>query len=207
MGGDSAREPVEVLPGIWMWPGWDRSYLVLGDPLGWPGNILVDPPEPAEAAFDFVRARGGALYLFICHRDDVGGAAEWLAALGLEVAIHRLDAPFLPRGLPHRAVEDGDALLPGTRVVHLPGHSPGSAALWVRRPDGNVLFTGDALLGREDGSLALPPSRYSDDIAQAEQSLFRLLELDFEAVLSARGVPVLAGGRHLLEDLLQRPGR
>ncbi|MFD9792744.1 MBL fold metallo-hydrolase [Streptomyces sp. NPDC059070] len=47
--------------------------------------------------------------------------------------------------LPVREVVDGESIVPGVRVIALPGHSPGSIGLLVETADGVAAITGDAL--------------------------------------------------------------
>jgi len=86
---------------------------------------------------------------------------------------------FALRAAPATAfIDEGDVVDLGDRsfeVLHLPGHSPGSIALW--EADTGVLFSGDALY---DGPLLyqLPGSSVSD----YARTLERLLELPVEVV-------------------------
>ena len=91
---------------------------------------------------------------------------------------------------------DGDVIDLGDRsfeVVHLPGHTPGSAGLLDRA--GRVLFTGDVLY---DGGLLdeLPESSIDDYRA----SMSRLLALDIEVAYPGHEQP-------LSHDDVQRLGR
>ena len=70
-----------------------------------------------------------------------------------------------------RLLEEGDTLGPFT-VLHVPGHSPGSIALWDREA-GN-LFTGDTLFKGAYGRTDLPGGNEDDIFA----SLRRLFALD-----------------------------
>jgi glyoxylase-like metal-dependent hydrolase (beta-lactamase superfamily II) len=112
------------------------------------------------------------------HYDHVGCASELRERTGARVAAHPEDAGFIegtkrpvpPKGAarilvalispfmkPKRVkvdirLNDGDAVA-GMKVVHVPGHTPGSIALLD--PMRRVLFSGDALMfrnaiGRED---------------------------------------------------------
>jgi hydroxyacylglutathione hydrolase len=86
--------------------------------------------------------------------------------------------PPLPAKL--EGVEDGKELdVDGEkiRVIHVPGHTPGSLAfLWK-----DVLFTGDVLV-RSNQGLAPSPFIFNEDNAQCRQSLRRLLDVDFSRV-------------------------
>lgn len=88
-------------------------------------------------------------------------------------------------------VHDGDVLpLPGSpRVVGMPGHSPGSIAVHV--PVADAVFVGDALTTRDvlTGRSGLGPAPFTDEPAQALDSLARLAGLEASWVLPGHGAP------------------
>ena len=90
---------------------------------------------------------------------------------------------------------DGATLdVPGApRVIALPGHSPGSAALHVSGR--SVLFIGDAIATRAvtDGSTGPMLAPFSSDRAQALASLDRLDGIDAASVLPGHGDPWTGG--------------
>ena len=88
-------------------------------------------------------------------------------------------------------VHDGDVLpLPGApRVVGMPGHSPGSIAVHV--PVADAVMVGDALTTRDvlTGRTGPGPAPFTDDPAQALDSLARLADLGATWVLPGHGAP------------------
>ncbi|QAY74345.1 MBL fold metallo-hydrolase [Agromyces protaetiae] len=92
-------------------------------------------------------------------------------------------------------VEDGDVLdLPGSpHIVGLPGHSPGSIAVWF--PSVDAVMVGDGLTTRHvlTGAEGPAPAPFTDDPAAALASLDRLGALDATWVLPGHG-PVWNGG-------------
>jgi glyoxylase-like metal-dependent hydrolase (beta-lactamase superfamily II) len=104
------------------------------------------------------------LLLTHCHYDHTGGAAELKRRIGLDIAAHELDTPFVEAGdnrvtaanwygaklKPFRvdrrlAGSDDEILLGGRKiqVIHAPGHSPGSV-VYLTESDGlKVLFAQD----------------------------------------------------------------
>jgi glyoxylase-like metal-dependent hydrolase (beta-lactamase superfamily II) len=54
---------------------------------------------------------------------------------------HRYDSYFI-EGLDIIAVEDGAQIVPGIRVIHSPGHSPGGLSVMVETSEGPVVITG-----------------------------------------------------------------
>ncbi|HZD65487.1 MAG TPA: MBL fold metallo-hydrolase [Acidimicrobiales bacterium] len=95
---------------------------------------------------------------------------------------------------------DGEVLdLPGhPRVVHLPGHTPGSAALFLEAQrallSGDAIVTRNPLTGRTGPQIM--PSGFNRDTPQALRSLAALEQLPAELVLPGHGEP---WGRGLAE--------
>lgn len=90
-----------------------------------------------------------------------------------------------------RTVADGETLeLPGRpRVIHLPGHSPGSVAYDV--PAVGAVFVGDALTTGHvlTGAIGPQPAPFTQDPAQADASLDKIAALDARWVLPGHGPP------------------
>ena len=89
------------------------------------------------------------------------------------------------------AIGDGQVLpLPGDPlVIGMPGHSPGSIAVHV--PSVRAVFVGDALTTRHvlTGRAGLQPAPFTDEPAQALESLDRLAGLDADWILPGHGTP------------------
>ena len=90
-----------------------------------------------------------------------------------------------------RELADGDEidLDGGARVVHVPGHTVGSIALYV--PGRRLLFAGDAavnVLGL--GPPAGPFGIFNEDRAQLKESFRKLAQLDFEVACFGHGPPL-----------------
>jgi glyoxylase-like metal-dependent hydrolase (beta-lactamase superfamily II) len=159
------------------------------------------------------------------HPDHAGSASE-LAARGATIHIHPADAARLaitwrdvarrpsrghlfaamtpePPAVQH--IEDGDVLpvLGGLRVVHTPGHTPGSVCLYGARD--RVLFVGDNLQ-RRFGRLAFASSLYSDDYAQARRSMARLVDmgLDIDTIVFGHFTPLVGGAGEALGRLVSQ---
>ena len=157
------------------------------------------------------------------HPDHIGGVAEIAASSGAAIHIHPSDAARLRTGLRDvlanpvpgqilafltRPITDpkpllhGDIVpaLGGLRVVHTPGHTPGSVCLYAPRL--RLLFTGDALqLAR--GRLARPHHVFSDDLAEARRSVARLAELDVDTICFAHYPPLRGGASAALRELAE----
>lgn len=166
------------------------------------------------------------------HPDHSGGLGELLGGRETPVDAHRLDAdviegvppPPVPRQrgvlsavtqplvarLMGRAVpvgrrlEDGDVIPFGTevRVVHLPGHTDGSIALYL--PEKRVVISGDALQYKFARSLSPPGAGVTQDPAQAMRSLEKLLDLDFETMCFSHYPPLRDDPRGALQRLIEQ---
>jgi glyoxylase-like metal-dependent hydrolase (beta-lactamase superfamily II) len=159
------------------------------------------------------------------HPDHAGSARE-LAAAGVPIHIHPADAANLritwrdafarpsrgrvfaamtPEPPTFEPLEDGQVLpvLGGLRVVHTPGHTPGSVCLYGARD--RVLFVGDSLQ-RRFGRVSFASGLYSDDHAQAKRSVKRLAELDVETIVFSHFAALEGGAGEVLARLAERSG-
>ena len=100
-------------------------------------------------------------------------------------------------------IEDGDLLdVPGRpRVIHTPGHTPGSCSFWFE--ESKAVFTGDLMCtwnpftGRRGPQIMPRPTNVSS--AQSTQSLARIETLDSDVVLPGHGEPWTDGVRSAVE--------
>lgn len=112
-------------------------------------------------------------------------------------------APGLARHTPAAVdvpLEDGASLdiLGGARVVHAPGHTPGSIALHL--PVERLLVVGDTLNCR-GGRLSGPAAAFTQDMQQAIASVRRLAGLDFDVLCPGHGQPIVGGAAGRVQAL------
>ena len=122
------------------------SYLIVREG----GNVMVDSPRAAGPLMRRVGEMGGLRFLFLTHRDDVADHARWQERFGCERVMHEGDVTAGTLTVERRVA--GNDVLPLTDdlvVIPVPGHTRGSAALLYRD---RFLFTGDHLMGSEDGT-------------------------------------------------------
>jgi glyoxylase-like metal-dependent hydrolase (beta-lactamase superfamily II) len=177
----------------------------------------------------------GLKHLLITHHhvDHTGSLAALAAETGANVYVHPLDAPIVrgqASGPPANRVGVGRVLGPvvdrfapavtGTRIDHsltdgetldiagglevvfTPGHTAGHCSFLL--PSRRVLFVGDAA-GALMGRIGLPVGMYTEDMAQAKESVRKLAAMDFDTACFGHGSVVkgdaLARFRKLVDKL------
>jgi glyoxylase-like metal-dependent hydrolase (beta-lactamase superfamily II) len=111
------------------------------------------------------------------HRDDkdyLGAASRGIHRMSFAAAAGNaayVDELWEDMPAATEILEEGSVIGPFT-VLHLPGHTPGSAAFYDR--DAKVLFSGDTLFQGGFGRTDLPGGNWS----QLRQSLLRLFSMD-----------------------------
>ncbi len=153
------------------------SYLITDPVTG--EAILVDPGAEPEKILNKINDRQAHLRWIVCthaHPDHLGALGLVKQDTGASFGIHSLEAKALgkihlkllvrlfggkPCSRPDFTVEDGQTLPLGmhsVRILHTPGHSPGSICLIV---DGQ-LFSGDTLFVGGVGRTDLPGASWKE---------------------------------------------
>jgi len=166
------------------------------------------------------------------HADHVGSLAVLKKVTRAKVMAHSADAPYIDGRLPqpgprwlsktplHRLwattpaavdilVSDGDELpiLGGIKILHTPGHTPGSICLFLQQE--RLVIAGDVLA--HTFRLSLPSKAFTVDISQEIRSIKRLASLDFDVICFGHGSPLVHKARpaiinfaEILESKYQR---
>lgn len=191
---------------------------VVGDPDTMQA-IVIDPGDDAGRILEAVTSRGLKLAAsvathahfdhilaaealsaltgvpFLLHLEDVE-LLRWLPdSLGLFLGIH--DGPPAPEV--DRRLADGDVIRVGARelrVIHTPGHSPGSICLLAEEPEEAMVFAGDTLFANSVGRTDLPGGDQTQLITSIRQRLFPLGDL---AVYPGHG-PATALGKEKVSN-------
>ncbi|MBO9600044.1 MAG: MBL fold metallo-hydrolase [Cohnella sp.] len=170
--------------------------------------VIIDPGTADEALMrqlDGVQVE--AILLTHAHFDHFGGVEELRKRYDCPVYLHELekdwlqdtvnnlslnwpDVPEIKASPPDYLLADGQSLaLCGEtfRVLHTPGHSPGSVSFLV----GDRLFSGDALFRGAIGPTGMPYSDHERLVRSIREKLFALP--DSVVVLPGHGAETTIG--------------
>ncbi len=165
------------------------------------------------------------------HIDHAGGLAELRRLTKAKVAAHKADIgdndsqPSYPRpgqktprispsSILHSVfsvkpsevdiyLAGGEVFKPlgGLKVIHTPGHTPGSISLFS--PQNRLLIVADALSKRGKNPW-LPHKMVSTDFRQAVDSVKGIAQLDFDILCFGHGQPLTGGVHKKMQDLIEK---
>jgi hydroxyacylglutathione hydrolase len=164
-----------------------------------------------------------------CHCDHIGGVTELVKWSHAKIAAHLEDIPFIIQEKivsgPYRnmmiqeqkvmkqfgcnidrvdvALKEGDMLnaLGGLEVICVPGHTPGSIALY--QADRRIMFFGDVIRNNPKKGLVVgEPEEFNVDTEQTRRDAQKLLQREIDCALFSHGDPILKdAGRALLKAI------
>lgn len=195
----------QLLPGVWQWSWFSQEkqvdfnglFLTVGE-----HRILVDPPPMTSEDMTHSRRGGPVDYILITNRDHSREAAAFQKDFGCQIYVPEADAPQMELKA-DRTYRDGELLPGGIWAVQLQDQkSPGESALFIQQGTG-ILIVGDALVGKEAGTLMMLPAEKYADIAKARDGLRRLLKYNFDTMLVGDGTSIMRGAKLVVERALQ----
>ncbi len=164
-----------------------NTYIVVCQTTG--DSMIVDAPGEADRVFSQLDGTNPH-YIVITHShmDHIGALKELKSRLGIQVAIHPLDAKRLPFS-PDVELHDSDYLNVGhlkIKVLHTPGHTPGSICLLL----GKYLISGDTIFPGGPGKTGTPAD-FKQIVETIVTKIFTLP--DDTEVYPGHGLPTVLG--------------
>ena len=156
-------------------------------------GVIIDAGDNGKEILAYVKDNGIDVKLLVNthgHWDHIGAVDVLRDALGVQLAIHRADAPMLTASEEEMAVysvfvgkkkpaeillEDGDVISFGKsslKVIHTPGHTKGGICLY----GGGCLFSGDTLFASSVGRTDLPGGDYHEILHSVNVALAQVAD-------------------------------
>ena len=142
--------------------------------------VVIDPgfdqESEAKTIFSEIERNGFRIKYIINthgHPDHTGGNQIMKKRSGAPILIYEDDASFLSNPPADRKLRDGDSIEVGNirlKVVHTPGHSPGSMALLGE----DFVFSGDTLFAGSIGRYDLPGGSLDQLVNSLKRKLLTL---------------------------------
>lgn len=179
----------------------DNNVWVVGDD---DECVVIDAPHAVGPILDLVGGRRVvAILLTHAHDDHITAATALAAATGATVHLHRADRMLWDQvhdTPPGGTLEAGQLVTVGDaelRVLHTPGHTPGSCCFYAARL--GVVFTGDTLFHGGPGATGRSFSSFPTVIESIREQLLSLPAATVVATGHGDSTTIGAEAPHLQE--------
>ena len=192
----------EILKDVYTWSVYSEEkklnfnghFIVSHHPLF--GNVIIDPPQASDSDLEQMESLGFVQHIIITNRDHIRRSEEFQQKFGADIQINTND--ITGSGIiSDRNFNHGDMIAGFLQAVVIPDNkSPGETALfWADR---EILFLGDALIGKPPGIVTLLPEEKYDDIVKAKAGIRILQNLDYKHLLLGDGESILRKGKEVV---------
>ena len=192
----------EILKDVYTWSVYSEEkklnfngyFIVSQHPLF--GNVIIDPPQASDSDLEQMESLGFVQHIIITNRDHIRRSEEFQQKFGADIQISTND--ITGSGIiSDRNFNHGDMIAGFLQAVVIPDNkSPGETALfWADR---EILFLGDALIGKPPGIVTLLPEEKYDDIVKAKAGIRILQNLNFKHLLLGDGESILRKGKEVV---------
>jgi hypothetical protein len=192
----------EVLPGVLHWTTLHEG---IGQPVhshyAVESGALIDPRVP-DGGVEEVARYGRPERILLSNRHHLRHSEQFAAAFRCPIRCHEAGLHEFRGGPEVQGFRFGDEVAPGIRALKMGALTPEDTVFRLAIGRGALLFA-DGLVRMGDGSLSYVPDDLMGDDPEGvkrglHESLRRLLDEDFDALLFAHGDPKPNGGKAAL---------
>jgi hypothetical protein len=192
----------EVLPGVLHWTTHHEGIgMQVHSHFAVEAAALIDPRVP-EGGVEEVARYGRPDRILLSNRHHLRHSEQFASTFGCPIRCHEAGIHEFGDGPEVQPFRFGDEVAPGITALEMGALTPEDTAFRLEAGPGALLFA-DGLIRGGDGALAfVPDSLMGDDPETVKrglrESLRRLLDEDFDALLFAHGEPLAEGGHDAL---------
>jgi hypothetical protein len=192
----------EVLPGVLHWTTHHEGIGArVHSHFAVEAAALIDPRVP-EGGVEEVAQYGRADRILLSNRHHLRHSEQFASTFGCPIRCHEAGIHEFGDGPEVQPFRFGDEVAPGITALEMGALTPEDTAFRLEAGPGALLFA-DGLIRGGDGALAFVPDWLMGDDPETVkrglcESLRRLLDEDFDALLFAHGEPMPEGGHDAL---------
>ena len=196
----------EVLPGVLHWTTHHEGIgAQVHSHFAVEAAALIDPRLP-DGGVDEIARYGRPDRILLSNRHHLRHSEELAAAFGCPIRCHEAGLHEFGDGPEVQPFRFGDEVAPGITALEMGALTPEDTVFRLHAAPGALLFA-DGLIRGDDGALAFVPDWLMGDDPEAvkrglHESLRRLLDEDFDALLFAHGEPMPEGGHDALRAFM-----
>ncbi len=195
---------LKVAPGVATWSVYSEDCKTdcFGHAHVHQGNlVLIDPILPASLEiWEQILKLGTPNLIILTNGNHERHARKFAKEYDLPIAASIEATPELSRK--PDIILDGQPKIQGLRPIACPGGGAGETALFSDST--KTLLVGDSIINLPSTGFQLLPDKYCTDPVRLKQSLATLLNLPFEHLLMAHGIPLTNSPKTKLRQLLSQ---
>ena len=165
------------------------------------GAYVIDPIEIEPERLRALIAPAPVAGVVVTNENHARAAAATAEAFGVDVYAKKAARDPLDLAATIE-IADGEQFAAGLTAIAIEGAPAGEIALHAAF-DGGSLIIGDALINMSSYGFTYLPAKYCTNQKQMRRSLRKLLDYEFERLVFAHGLPIVAGARQRLRALLE----
>jgi len=196
----------EVLPGVLHWTTHHEGIgTLVHSHFAVESAALIDPRVP-DGGIEEVAWYGRPERILLSNRHHLRHSERFAAEFGCPISCHEAGLWEFDDGPDVRSFRFGEEVAPGITALEMGALTPEDTVFRLQAGPGALLFA-DGLSRGRDGALAFVPDALMGEDREGvkrglRESLRRLLDEEFDALLFAHGEPMAEGGHEALRGFV-----